>query len=404
MKMTVGYLGESVMSVLSREIIRNEWEGLYQNCKWATPFQSFKYVQAWYELYQYASTPLLIIETKYDKLSGVLPLTITSRGEIVGAGHKQAEYQSWLSSDENKVSFFVDAIKWIRAELPNKRIHFTYLPHQIPFEELRGQSFLKGISYWKTCAQPVIAIDPEFLDNELKKKNRKEKINRLKRLGTLTFDKIETIGDFKSCIDELIVQYDFRQGASYGYEFFSIDKMKKDFMIRLFQDGQLHVTRLKLNDEIIASNAGVQGKGVVYLQGFNTHSPTYAKYSPGILLFLMLGIQMSKEGLQEFDLTPGEAEGYKADLATSQYYAYELIITSRYERSKLVAIHQSKNFIKKHWPIKNGYKLAGIKKELMLLAKRSLSFIKGSKQNRQNKLWIERPTKDILTTELFLST
>jgi len=346
--MISGYLGPSASSVLSDKHFLHTWEALFQQCSWATVFQSHRYVLCWYELYKTTYTPLIVVEKSGDRVSGIFPLAISPDGEIVVAGHHQAEYQAWISADEQRATFFIDAVRWIRAQYPGKKISLKYLPHSLRVDDLMNHHYLKNISFWKAYPQPVIRVNEEVLNAELKKKNRKEKINRLNRMGVLKFERINSLSEFQNSLDGLIEQYDFRQGALYGTEFFVLDKLKRDFMIRLFQDDLLHVTFLKLDDEIIASNAGVHGRGVVYLQGFNTHMPTYSKYSPGILSFLMVGVQMCKEGFEEFDLTPGELEGYKADLATHFYEAHELVISNFVEVAKRKLITSLKSTIKKN--------------------------------------------------------
>jgi hypothetical protein len=191
---------------------------------------------------------------------------------------------------------------------------------------MRNASLRKN-AFWVKHSQPVMEINLEHINHELKKKNRKEKINRLKRIGEIKFEKIEDVELLINNLDHLITEYDFRKAAMYGEEYFAMDQHKKELMLKLFQNDLLHVTWLKVSDKIIAANAGVVGKGIVHLQGFDTHSPQYSRYSPGIIRFLMLGLKMHSEGLKEFDLTPGGIKkGYKSELATKFYDVYEVII------------------------------------------------------------------------------
>jgi hypothetical protein len=57
----------------------------------------------------------------------------------------------------------------------------------------------------------------------------------------------------------------------------------------------------------------------------------YARYSPGIIHFLMLGKLLAAEGVHIFDLTPG-ADGYKDILATDYTVAHTLSIGNKYHR------------------------------------------------------------------------
>lgn len=111
----------------------------------------------------------------------------------------------------------------------------------------------------------------------------------------------------------------------FNLNFFLSDPLRQTFLLKLFEQKLLHVTILKLDEAIIASNVGATGKKWVHLQGVNTHDPSYAKYSPGILHFLMLGKQLAEEGMEVFDLTPG-ADTYKVGLATDYTTAHQLYI------------------------------------------------------------------------------
>jgi hypothetical protein len=211
--MILGYLGADIRSILNEEALKGSWDNLYQSCTWATVFQERRYVHGWYDLYNTVYTPLLIIEKNNDQITSIFPLAITSNSEIVGAGYSQAEYHCWLTTKENSKTFFSEAVQWMRQEFPDKRIHLQYLPHLTPIEDLQNDPFLKPISIWKAHPQGVMKINEEWLNIELQKKKRREEINRLKRLGDLKFLKVEKIEEFRSILDDLIIQYDFRQMA-----------------------------------------------------------------------------------------------------------------------------------------------------------------------------------------------
>jgi CelD/BcsL family acetyltransferase involved in cellulose biosynthesis len=397
-KKIVCYAGASALDAMHEPRLKLQWDELYEGCAWATAFQNWKYVSCWYSRYQTKYTPLIVIKFIDNQLVGILPLALAPNRKIVAAGHDQAEYQGWLSTQAAQTSFLLDAIQLLQKEYSGCEIHLKYLHHQVPVQNLMTDESLKSRAFWKSHQQPVMKINAEWLAVELKKKNRKEKINRLKRLGDLKFEKVESYQVFAAVLDGLIIQCDFRKGAMYGEEFFALDKFKKDFMLQLFQAGMLHVTLLKLNDEIIAANAGVQGKGIVFLQGLNSHSPFYSKYSPGILRFLMLGQQMHTENFTEFDLTPGGVDGYKTDLATDFYEAHEFTLSSGTKATKTGIINKSKALLKKSLPNNMGDlkmdDLRKVKKDLKQKFSGLLKF--GFSEYSHKKDWLEEPQKNII--------
>ncbi|MDN3671161.1 GNAT family N-acetyltransferase [Echinicola jeungdonensis] len=318
-------LGNNALDYLFDPDIKSKWNRLAGQCQWATAFQQWEFISSWYQLYKDQYQPVLVLENQEGILTGVFPLAMDQKGWIIGAGADQAEYQVWIYQNENCLDFVHKAIQLLWNELPLNGIHLKYLPYSTPGLEFNSLRQWKNRTLLKTHPHPLLLADGEAMSRELGKKNKREKVNRLKRRGALNFERITDQNLFDHIIDDLITQCDFRKGAVYGNQLFSDDPFRKPFLIKLFQLGLLHVTLLKLDEEIIASNVGVMGNKWVHLQGINTHSPFQAKHSPGILHFLMLGQLLEKEGFEVFDLTPG-ADPYKSMLANQYQEAYELTI------------------------------------------------------------------------------
>ncbi|MCL6260437.1 GNAT family N-acetyltransferase [Aquiflexum sp. TKW24L] len=297
------------------------WDELYSTCPWATVFQSRDFILTWFDCF-FEFQPTILTDWDGKTMHGLWILTESKRG-FSGPGLDLAEYQVWLSTPQVQQTFVKEALKVFSKIFPKKSIHLKYIPGSTSLEVFNRSSFFKPRTAWLDFQQPIMEVDKATLQNELKKKNRKEKINRLKRLGELQFSQITELEQFKSLIDEMTLQSDFRKGALYNKTFFYDEPHRKDFLLRLFELGLVHVTALSVNGTLIASNAGVMGRNVVHLQGINSHSPFYSKHSPGILHFLMFGIALSDANIPVFDLTPGGADGYKAVLANKNDEAYE---------------------------------------------------------------------------------
>jgi CelD/BcsL family acetyltransferase involved in cellulose biosynthesis len=324
-------MGEDVLQLLDNIRFLGEWKQLYHNCPWATVFQSPSFVVTWYRIYQHEFIPVLIKTENAGKLAGLLTLAVDKNGLITGAGANQAEYQVWLTADANDESFIRNAMHELRRFFPGKKIFLKYIPAGVSLVFTKKDPTWKKHCFVKTSPQAVMTIDDTHFTNELKKKNRREKINRLKRLGALTFERIRDYNQFVSVFDELALQSDFRKGAMYDKVAFKTDPFKKPFLLALFQQNNLHATVLKLNDKIIAANVSIGGGRQLHLQGLNSFDAAYARYSPGIIHFLMLGKLLAEEGVHIFDLTPG-ADGYKDLLATDYTVAHTLSIGNQYHR------------------------------------------------------------------------
>ncbi|ARS36248.1 GNAT family N-acetyltransferase [Pontibacter actiniarum] len=324
-------VGDDVLLKINDEQYSSCWDSLYQACPWATVYQSIAFVSAWYEIYATTYQPILVEQVRAGKLVGVFALAQDTKGHIIGAGDSQAEYQVWLATTHDSTSFLQAALLELYRLFPKSSIRLKYLPYNTPLQGLMATHFWKKHCLLKAYSQPLMVVNDESLSLELKKKNKREKLNRLKRLGHLTFEQITDSAVFQGLLDELATQYDFRKGATVNLTPFKDDTLKKRFIMTLFERKLLHVSVLKLNDAVIASNAGAAGRGWLHLQGFNTHSPIHAKYSPGILQFLMLGKHLVNSEIKVFDLTPG-GDAYKENLATDLVEAHILYVGTAYSR------------------------------------------------------------------------
>jgi CelD/BcsL family acetyltransferase involved in cellulose biosynthesis len=321
-------VGEEALSLLKDASFLNKWDHLHSRCSWATIFQSSSFVATWYRIYEAAFLPIVAKTEDAGKLTGLLTLAEDKNGLISGAGANQAEYQVWLTADAKDETFIKSALLEVHRHFPRKKIRLQYIPAGISLGWTREPIFHR-CCFIKTSADPLMTIREPERTNELRKKNRREKINRLSRLGELKFERIRDYETFAAVFDELALQSDFRKGAMYNKVAFKTDPFKKKFLLAQFEQNNLHATVLKLNDTIIASNVSMRENNRLYLQGINSFAAPLARYSPGIIHFLLLGKLLAEEGVDVFDLTPGE-DMYKGTLATDFTVAYTLSIGNSY--------------------------------------------------------------------------
>jgi len=343
---------DKLEDIFRNDLFINNWIEIYNKCEWATVFQHPSFVISWYRIYKEKFSPIFITGSENGNVVTIFPLAFSEDRKIFGAGGDQAEYQIWISVPSNNFEFWEKAYKILKNKFSNSFIRLKYVPYSFPINDLiDGRNKEKSI-YWKRYAHPLMKIGHAQIKEELTKKNKKEKLNRLKRKGNLVFQKIDSNLEFEKVIDELIMQNDFRKGAIYEKFTFKSDSNRRMFFIDLFSKKLLHATVLKLDNEIIASNIGFYGKKIVHLQGLNTHSPFYSKYSPGILHFLFLGLELENEDFDYFDLTPGGIDGYKSMLATEQQKSIELTIASKVQIGVLKSKEILESILRKTFPEK----------------------------------------------------
>ncbi|UCS92967.1 GNAT family N-acetyltransferase [Echinicola marina] len=311
------------------------WDKLYESCEWSTVFQSRKFVCAWYETYSEEYTPIMVIDESEHELKGLLAMTVLFKGKdlnqpkikakIVGAGHYDAEYQSWLAHQNNSDDFITSALELIKSAFPQCDIYFRYLIPQVPMNWLEAKENWNKNAVKQAYKRPLVRMDDPEIGLLFKKKEFKNKHNRLKRLGNLSFEKIINLDEFNAILPILIEQFEFRQLAMFNKSQFSDKPEKVAFLKKLFELGLLHTTILKVDDDIVASILGLKEKNWYHLGAINTHSPIYGNHSPGFVHFILLCELLSHESNMKFDLTPG-GDAYKERMANDHDFVTELCI------------------------------------------------------------------------------
>ncbi|OKL39551.1 GNAT family N-acetyltransferase [Pontibacter flavimaris] len=345
-------VGEEAFKVLSEPMFKLEWDLLYGTCAWCTVFQSREFVETWYDIYREEYLPIVVTATEDNHLAGLLTMALPRTcvdeqgilkrpGRIVGAGQYEAEYQCWLSGRVYAEEFIKKALQSIAGTFRGCDIHFRYLPSAIPLAWVQADPYWRNRLILQPATRPLMAMRSPQFSKLFTKPEFKNKVNRLKRHGKFRFEIVTQKSYFEEILPELVLQYDFRQGAMFNKNQFFENPLKIRFLLAVFDKGLLHVSVLKVNQKIMAAIVAVAGKGWVHLGGINTHAPYKAKFlSPGFVHFIMLGKHLATSGFEVFDLTPG-GDAYKERLATDHDLVYEMILPG-------TVISKTKRLLKKN--------------------------------------------------------
>ena len=332
--------GSALIDLLINDAgFQQSWDALYASCPWATVFQSRAFITAWYQAYSIQHLPVLIKAVEKGQLKGLLPVVALNtnendphsgkgKGRITGAGHYDAEYQTWLAAPADADTFIKKALTELRTQFPGYAITFRFLSPGTSLDWTQTDATWRTCSIIQSYDRPLINFKDAEAEKIFQRNHFKNKINRLKRLGDVRFEHMKDLESFKHCLHEMAVLYDFRQSALFNKSPFKDDPVKDDFLLQLFRLQLLHVTVLKANGKTMAAVAAVAGKDHwMHLAGVNCHSPFNARfYSPGFLHFILLAKQLSAEGIHYFDLSPGY-DAYKDDLANLHDQVKELVIS-----------------------------------------------------------------------------
>ncbi len=311
---------------------RGQWKDLYDQCPWATVYQSVDLLTTWYATYRGRYRPFIVTgATENGELVGLLTLaTSVESGELVVAGTYLAEYQVWVARPETGNDFIDAALYRLGEQFPNQVLQFYFLPPQSPLAWVEKDGRWRNRSILRRFQRGLMTIDDGSSFQQRLRKNRKF-VNRLKKLGDLRLERLEDPKELESIFDELLDYTAFREKAAYGVDL-ERDPLKKAYHVKLMSmPGILYATILRANDKIVSARLDIFDRGHVS-GGMLALSPLCARASPGSTHFMMLAAQLGQQGIHLYDLTPGGE--YKERFATHHDEAYQLRIF--FSRSHLI--------------------------------------------------------------------
>ena len=317
--------GNEVIEILADEQFLADWDLLYQECPWATVFQSRAFASSWYQHFQGQYLPIMVKSETDGKLNGLFTLALERERNgpdfILGAGDWEADCQTWISTVATSDVFVKAALDKILEEFPGMDIKIRHLPPETPLDWTKSDALWNNRCVVEPLKRPLVQLK----DFSIAKRNRK-RINRLERMGS--FEDLATLEELSAHIDELSLQYDFRQGAMFNKTLHRSSSAYNSLILSLFEKGLLKATIFRVKDEIIAGLVVIIGKNQAHLGAINVHSPLYAKYSPGYIQFLLVSQQLSRENVEYLDLTPG-GDPYKDRIATTHDQVHNLIVSNK---------------------------------------------------------------------------
>lgn len=337
---------ELVTGAEARELLRSsthrmQVRTLHRRCAWSTALQSLEFVEAWYDCYKDVVVPFLVFASSdTGDLIGWLPLAAaeySDRKELVVAGGHQCEYQAWLAANGRSDSFIVDALRKIKRETNYRKLSFVYMLDDVPRGWARRHiPGIRCIEY--EHRRPVMDI-ATYSQQALKKKSNKSRLNRLRRLGEVRVQRVESRDRFLEIFPFITATYDLRQAAANGVRPFRNDCRKAGFYRRLAEsDDLIRTYLLMVGEKVAAGIIGVPVRNSLSV-GVYAYSPFLAEYSPGKFLLLLLAKELESSELDVIDLTPGGE--WKQRFASRSESVWELGIyfsQVRYLRDRLIAL------------------------------------------------------------------
>jgi CelD/BcsL family acetyltransferase involved in cellulose biosynthesis len=315
--------GQDAEGIIGCADFRKNWRNLYGKCPWGTVFQSEEFVTTWYSTYRDQFAPVIVVGTTGDgELVGLFTLAVSiDSGTLEIAGTDHAEYGAWLAEPQYGNTFIESALLKLSEQFPNQSLTLSSFAPLLPLEWTKPGATWGNRCYIKLIPCGMMAIgDGSAFRERLRKKTEKYKLNCLKRLGDLRFDLIEDPEELEAIFDDIMTFANLRLKAIHNVTELESVPNKKSFYVNMMRMPRLiHATVMRLDRQIVSAQINLYNRDQVFL-GIITHSPFYAKASPGALHMLMLGEELAKQGIPQFDLTPGG--DYKDRYATHHDEVY----------------------------------------------------------------------------------
>ena len=333
-------IGDVATSWLDDEANLADWRSLYAKCPWGTSFQAADFFRVWFRHYGARWRPLLVLGfDDRGRLTALIPLA-AGDGVVTGAGAHQAEYHGWLGAADGPSTFFKDAVAEILKTFPGHDLRLRCLPPGVP--KVAVTALLDGDrrAIAVTHERPLLALDEAAINETLKKKSNRSKINRLKRLGAISIRKMEA-DEFERRIDEIGAMCDFRQGAVNDSCPFLNDAHKRPFHLDWVRTmpRDVHVSGMFVDDRLISVLIFALSKREAHI-AITAHSPEHAEHSPGKIHIYEAALALAREGLSFVDMTPGGDE-WKTRFATQTDKVVDLTVYANARKAGLARIRRT---------------------------------------------------------------
>lgn len=297
-----------------------------------------------------AGTPLLLLPLGIRKAQGIASLTWLG-GDITDyhAPLVQREFAERVRPDE-----FVRIWDEVRKALPpHDVVHFEkqperiedrpnpvlYLPHQVAYD----------MNYASRLGADWEAFHHAMVKPTLRADSRRKR-RLLAQLGTLRFEVARAAAQFDAISRSMVQQKIQRYLETGTYSLFNNCRYRSFFLEpsrELLQRDLLHVSALKLDDEIIATHWGLVFRGRLYYVMATFAGGPWSKYSPGRLMLEELFQWCFGRGIEVLDFTIGD-EPFKRTWSNETHRLYKHMEPLNARGAVYVKLEQAKAAIRRH--------------------------------------------------------
>jgi CelD/BcsL family acetyltransferase involved in cellulose biosynthesis len=337
-------------------------------------FQNFYWLKNWYLNLENKKIDIFNVLVYGDNhLIAILPLSIENNKNIKflkWQGGDRSDYMCGLFSKSiflKKTDFFY-LWKLIKKDISSFDI--VYFEKQPQFIENIANPFVSYFKVFKDSFSSSAMLEATFED--FQKKNLKNKfiadtkrsLNNLNKYGKIKYNIYDNLdkNKQKNITQEILNQKISRSKDLKLKNIF--DQNSQDFYLNFdnsnFKNGNLHISSLELNGELISLHWGVVYKKTFYYLMPSLPKSEYMKYSPGRILLQYLIKWSIDNNIKKLDFTIGD-EKYKKDWSNRNEFLFSYLESNTifYLLNYFLLYIKIilKNFLKKSVILKNFYRL-----------------------------------------------
>jgi hypothetical protein len=225
-------------------------------------------------------------------------------GRLTFAGDYHAEYHTWLSTPGIADEFIESALDALSWAFSGGSLTFQFMAPGTPVGWLETHRRWGQFASVRKLERPLMSTAPPGVDESLRKKSTRSKLNRLRKMGDFEFKVLRSAAELEAVFDEVMLFKRYRHLAIHGQQRPASDPRKRAFYLKTMENGLLHASVMTLDGRLISAHIGNRNNAEILL-GILAHSPFFAAHSPGKLHILLLARELCQEGVRTFDLTPG---------------------------------------------------------------------------------------------------
>lgn len=338
-----------------------EWNQLKDEFHEITVFQDIRWIKSWWD-YKKKKEHIspYILEIRFEnKTIGIIPLyrslvkfaslqfsVLKPIGSLLSDylvpilskkyAPKKILTKAFEKLHEDKDSW--DFIEW--GDIPENSIFDRMLRNQLVKDNFifdRNRTFICPFLIINKDVTQVIGTFDKKLVKEIRKKTR-----QLKECGDLIYHKVTNKQDIQPILNKFFEFHCERYKNTNNPSRFRVEE-ERMYTIQtaegLYKSNLLHLSYLRLNNEIISVEFAMEdGKNIyLYLTAFNMK---YRRYSPGNILLYMLVDEACKQDYKIVDFTRGD-ESYKQQWGTLDKYNVQYVFYNNTIKSILYRIINS---------------------------------------------------------------